>query len=294
MRFPKFESIKTNRLLLRDIRMEDVLEYYERLFGDGDVCRYLLFDPHQDIFESMASIEKTLGRYEKGKCYRWGIALQEDDSLIGVIELLRFDEEKGTCSFAYMLGCDYWNRGYGTEALKAVIAFAFEKMDIDRIMVDHMSPNAASGAVMRKAGMTHIGTEQGKYEKHGRIMDAERYEIRNNVRKALTANEYQRLAMKTLNPELDKKDVLINGVMGLCGEAGEAIDLVKKHLHQGHPLDREKLAKELGDIAWYLAETAYALDLTLEEILRGNLEKLAKRYPEGFSAEASMERTDRN
>ena len=110
----------------------------------------------------------------------------------------------------------------------------------------------------------------------------------------MTVNEYQRLAMKTLNPELDKKDVLINGVMGLCGEAGEAIDLVKKHLHQGHPLDREKLAKELGDIAWYLAETAYALDLTLEEILRGNLEKLAKRYPEGFSAEASMERTDRN
>ena len=106
----------------------------------------------------------------------------------------------------------------------------------------------------------------------------------------MTINEYQKLAMVTLNPELDKKDVLINGVMGLCGESGEAIDLVKKWLAQGHELDKEKLAKELGDIAWYLAETAYALDIPLEDILRGNIEKLAKRYPEGFSTDRSVNR----
>jgi len=106
----------------------------------------------------------------------------------------------------------------------------------------------------------------------------------------MTINEYQKLAMTTLNPELSHKDVLINGVMGLCGESGEAIDIVKKWLAQGHELDREKLAKELGDIAWYLAETAYALEIPLEEVFRGNIEKLAKRYPEGFSAQRSVER----
>ena len=89
------------------------------------------------------------------------------------------------------------------------------------------------------------------------------------------------------------KDILINGVMGLCGEAGEAIDIVKKHLAQGHELDREHLIKELGDIAWYLAETATALDVSLEEVLQGNIKKLKKRYPEGFSVQDSMER-DRN
>jgi len=108
----------------------------------------------------------------------------------------------------------------------------------------------------------------------------------------MTINEYQALAMTTLNPALSKKDVLINGVMGLCGEAGEAIDIVKKHLAQGHPLDKEKLAKELGDIAWYLAETAYALDIPLEDILQGNIDKLKKRYPEGFSSAASINRED--
>ena len=109
-------------------------------------------------------------------------------------------------------------------------------------------------------------------------------------RPALRANEYQRAAMTTLNPALENQDVLINGVMGLCGEAGEAIDLVKKHLAQRHALDTQRLAEELGDVAWYLAETATAIGCDLEDILRANLAKLQKRYPEGFSAERSIMR----
>lgn len=96
--------------------------------------------------------------------------------------------------------------------------------------------------------------------------------------------------MKTLNPKLSKRDVLINSVMGLCGESGEAIDIVKKWMAQGHELDKAHLAKELGDIAWYLAEAATALDLQLEEILQANIEKLRKRYPEGFQADRSQNR----
>ncbi len=108
----------------------------------------------------------------------------------------------------------------------------------------------------------------------------------------MTINDYQKLAMATLNPELSRKDVLINGVMGLCGESGEAIDIVKKWLAQGHELDREKLKKELGDIAWYLAETAWALDLPLEEVLQANIDKLKNRYPEGFDTARSTHRQE--
>ncbi len=108
----------------------------------------------------------------------------------------------------------------------------------------------------------------------------------------MEANEYQKQALRTLNPALAKKDVLINGVMGLCGEAGEAIDLVKKHLAQGHPLDRQALLAELGDVAWYLAETAYALDADLDQVLAGNLEKLRRRYPQGFDQARSQTRTE--
>ena len=102
-------------------------------------------------------------------------------------------------------------------------------------------------------------------------------------------NEYQELAMTTLNPELSKKDVLINSVMGLCGESGKAIDIVKKWMAQEHELD-----KELGDIAWYLAEAATELDVPLENILQANIDKLKKRYPEGFETKRSLVRLQGN
>ena len=106
----------------------------------------------------------------------------------------------------------------------------------------------------------------------------------------MQANDYQKEAMKLLNPKLDNKDGLINGVMGLCGESGEVIDIVKKWLAQGHQLDKERMKSELGDVAWYLAETATALDVPLEQIFQANLDKLHKRYPQGFNTEDSVNR----
>lgn len=108
----------------------------------------------------------------------------------------------------------------------------------------------------------------------------------------MTVNEYQKLAMTTLNNDLNKKEMLTNAVMGLCGESGEASDIVKKHLFHGHDLDREALIKELGDVAWYLAEAATALDIPLEEVFEKNIEKLRKRYPEGFSSEKPINRNE--
>ena len=108
----------------------------------------------------------------------------------------------------------------------------------------------------------------------------------------MTPNEYQKAAMKTCNPALNREELLLNSLMGLCGEAGEAMDLLKKHRFHGHELNRDALVKELGDVAWYLAEAATALDMDLEEILIRNVEKLKARYPEGFSTERSVNRTE--
>ena len=288
MNFAELRELQTARLRLRRLSFDDVYDYYERLGSDGEVSKYMLFEPHQDIGETLALIEEALVRYEEENFYRWGI--ENEDGLIGVIELLHFDEESESCSFAYMLGKQWWGQGYATEAVQEVFRFAAEELGVKKITADHMAPNAASGAVMGKAGMVQVGVIPGKYEKHGQRHDAIVYERVFVCADPLTANEYQKKAMTTLNPALSKQDVLLNGVMGLCGEAGECIDLVKKHLHQGHPLDSEKLAKELGDVAWYLAETAWALDISLEDILRGNLDKLKKRYPQGFDAEKSVNR----
>ncbi len=103
-------------------------------------------------------------------------------------------------------------------------------------------------------------------------------------------NDYQKKAMTTLNKDIKKDDVLINSAMGLCGESGEVIDLIKKHLFQGHELNKDDLIKELGDVAWYLAEAAYALDVSLDEICLKNIEKLKKRFPKGFESDKSINR----
>lgn len=108
----------------------------------------------------------------------------------------------------------------------------------------------------------------------------------------MDGNEYQKLAMRTLNPALTKKDMLVNGVMGLNGESGEVIDAVKKHMFQGHALDKDKIIKELGDVMWYVAEVCSSLDISLDEVLEKNIEKLQKRFKDGFTVEESINRKE--
>jgi len=178
MRYPEIPEIITPRLLLRKLRLADTEAYFLHLGSSEAVTRHMLFNPHRQIGESRASIEKSLSRYARGGCYRWAVTLRENDTLIGVFELLRFDEYDGSCSFAYMLGQDFWNRGYGTEAMKAAFRFAFRELGAEIIRADHMAENPASGAVMRKAGMRFIGIVPEKYEKNGILHDACCYEIR--------------------------------------------------------------------------------------------------------------------
>ncbi len=106
----------------------------------------------------------------------------------------------------------------------------------------------------------------------------------------MTANEYQKAALRTVNNHLNDTELLMNGVMGLCGESGECADIIKKHMFQGHILDIDAFEKELGDVAWYLAITAKSIGCDLDDIFQRNIEKLKARYPEGFNADKSVHR----
>ena len=106
----------------------------------------------------------------------------------------------------------------------------------------------------------------------------------------MTPNEYQKEALRTASGMSQEYPRILNGLMGLNGEAGECIDILKKHLFQGHDLDREHMAKELGDVAWYLAISADAIGYDLETIFQMNIDKLRARYPDGFNAEHSLHR----
>lgn len=108
----------------------------------------------------------------------------------------------------------------------------------------------------------------------------------------MTINEYQKLALRTEAGMSKEYPRLVNGLMGLCGESGEALDELKKHMFHGHWLDKMHIAKELGDVAWYLAVSADALGFTLEEIFQMNIDKLSARYPNGFETEKSLNRKE--
>ena len=109
----------------------------------------------------------------------------------------------------------------------------------------------------------------------------------------MTINQYQKEAMRTASGmNYENHGMLMNAALGICGEGGEVADLVKKATFQGHTLDREHVAKELGDVAWYIAVGAQAIGYDLETILQMNVDKLRARYPTGFSTDRSLYRAE--
>lgn len=126
----------------------------------------------------------------------------------------------------------------------------------------------------------------------------------------MTGNEYQKAALRTasltgknnrVSPMVEillergypmNDLMLLNGALGLGGESGEVEDIVKKSIFQGHQIDREHVAKELGDVAWYLAVAAAGIDYDLDTIFQMNVDKLWARYPNGFDAEHSLHRKE--
>ncbi|MDE3073805.1 MAG: nucleoside triphosphate pyrophosphohydrolase family protein [Chloroflexota bacterium] len=106
------------------------------------------------------------------------------------------------------------------------------------------------------------------------------------------ADDYQDEAMRTASRGTPRQDVIM-AALGLNGEAGEVADLIKKWVGHGHPLDPDKLKEELGDVLWYCALTCQAMGWKLGEVMQQNLTKLARRYPDGFSTEASLARMDK-
>ncbi|MFI5271450.1 MAG: nucleoside triphosphate pyrophosphohydrolase family protein [Ktedonobacterales bacterium] len=103
-------------------------------------------------------------------------------------------------------------------------------------------------------------------------------------------DSYRRDVLRTAPPDLTLRDRLLLGALGLAGESGEVADALKKMLFHSHPLDEAALRDELGDVMWYVMFLCDTLGLSLEDVMDANVEKRRKRYPEGFSAERSINR----
>lgn len=121
---------------------------------------------------------------------------------------------------------------------------------------------------------------------------ARRQDVSTEIREH-DADVYQLDVLKYAPEYHDHLLNVIYAAMGMCGEAGEASELVKKYAYHGHTIDSEHLARELGDVLWYVSYMAHLFGYPLGKIMAMNQEKLAKRYPDGkFDAERSRNREE--
>ncbi len=148
-------TIETPRLRLRAVAGDDAQALF-RVAGDEPVSEFLAWQPHRSLEETTAFIAAILAGYERGGCFRFGIALKESDQLIGLLNLKPvFSQDR--INLGYWLGRHHWNMGYATEAVKAAITFSFDVLQANRVEAEHFIENPASGRVMEKAGLRYEG-----------------------------------------------------------------------------------------------------------------------------------------
>lgn len=126
--------------------------------SDDRVCRYLTWKLHDNIEETKLLLDHWINSYMKKTEYNWAIEIKAINQVIGSISVVHYQEANRSCEIGYCIGYDYWNKGFTTEALYAVIEYLFEETDFHRIEAKHDTQNPASGKVMQKCGLTYEGT----------------------------------------------------------------------------------------------------------------------------------------
>ena len=176
--FRHLPVLSTERLILRPVRYSDAASMFE-YSQDEEVSKYVLWDPHRSVLDSYESIRDLRRLYRHGWPSSYAIALKDSDKLIGTIGFMWLNTENKSAEIGYSLSKPYWNQGFMTEALKAMIGFAFDTLHLHRIEAQHDLRNPASGKVMAKAGMTEEGILRDRIFNKGRYCSVAVYAIIN-------------------------------------------------------------------------------------------------------------------
>lgn len=170
-------KLETERLVLRRYVPEDAEAMFRNWVNDAEVTRYLTWQPHGSIDVTRKILLSDISKYEELTHYQWAVVPKLLDEPIGGVNVVRVDELCNSCEVAYRIGKAWWNQGFASEALTAVIQFLFGQVGANRIAAVYDTRNPKSGAVMRKCGMRHEGTlRQSGYNNQG-IYDAAHFAI---------------------------------------------------------------------------------------------------------------------
>ena len=158
------------------------------------------------------------------------------------------------------------------------------------VLASHLHSNSGRICSLGKGAPACVDTKYCSYLKVDFLKKEFHIPKQDIVLHPFTATTYSEAAMRTADKTLSKEKALMEGLVGINSEAGEALDIWKKYEFHKHDLDKEAIAYELGDVLWYLNEAALALGYSLEQIMLANIKKLEERYPNGFDPERSKNR----
>lgn len=147
-------TLETDRLILRPFTYEDAEAVFTCWENDPDVARYMFWTSHNDIEKTKEWIRFEIGQIEKEDWYRFALVLKETNELIGTA-LIYYEEEVTCWEIGYNLGKRYWGKGYTTEAMKRVIEFAAEQLELSEMVGRYAKENPVSGNVMKKLGFRY-------------------------------------------------------------------------------------------------------------------------------------------
>lgn len=149
--------LQTERLILRRFQVEDAEEFYCNVTSDNKVNKFLTWPVHKAVEETRELLTGWVKSYEKPERYCWAIVLKENDQLIGTIAAPTIKNRTETAEVTYCIGSAWWGLGIVTEALKEVIRYLFEEIQVNRVEAGYDVNNPASGRVLEKVGMQKEG-----------------------------------------------------------------------------------------------------------------------------------------
>ena len=174
--FSRLPVLETEDLLLRKPAMKDAKDIY-RYASDPEVARYVLWEPHRSLSETRSFIRFLRSRIRAGYPSSWVVTLRETGTVIGTIGFIWYSDENRSAELGYSFSREYWNRGYATQALRAVIGAVFRSLPVNRLEAQHDIRNPASGRVMEKSGLRQEGILRDRIVNKGEYVSTALYAI---------------------------------------------------------------------------------------------------------------------
>lgn len=175
--FSRLPLLQTEDLSLRPVRMKDAQDIYAYA-SDPEVSRYVLWEPHRSLADTRAYIRYVRGLYRRGLPSSWAVVHRNSGKVIGTIGFVGYSSFHHSAEIGYSFSRIFWNRGYATQALRAVIGSAFDVLpDLHRIEAQHDLRNPASGRVMEKCGMIREGVLRGRLYNKTEFVDVAVYSV---------------------------------------------------------------------------------------------------------------------